>query len=404
MRNLTSFLISSLILCGVVVLAGCGDGDYIQPFIHPDVLERAGLKYYWSLDLPLHPQEVIEQVWLMDENLYCLSNLNYLWAVDAASGQTKWYFRVAGKAQTVFKPAHADGVVLGALTPGIAEVLNPALDQAEPFDAVLVNTLSQVFVLDRKDGRQVRKIDLNFAANTGGASDGKNFYVGSTDGRCHAIALREEVSIWKVATSSLLTAPIVEVGGLVFIAGHDSSVTAARAGAESNIIWRRHTGGPISAAFAVDERGCFVGDEDNKIYAFGSSTGQNLWKPFICEGQIRTPVQISQNSVFAYAQDDQFYALNLANGRLRWAMPDGRKVVAVMDGKVYLVGLSQRLFVVDEMLGTVAFGLNLSGMEFLAANTSAPAIYGVNSAGQVRCIRTSEAEYITEELLKQTHP
>ncbi len=400
--RIKNFFVSSLILSALVVLTGCGSDNYVQPFEHPDVLERAGLKYYWSLDLPLHPEEVIEQVWLMDENLYCLSNLNYLWAVDAASGQTKWYFRVAGKAQTVFKPAHADGIVLTGLTPGITDILDPPLEVSEPFDAVLVNTLSQVFVLDRKDGRQVRKIDFSFAANTGGACDGKNFYVGSTDGRCNAIALREEIPLWKVATSSLLSAPIVEVGGLIFIAGHDGSVTAAKTGTESNIVWRRHTGGAVSTAFAVDQRGCFVGAEDNKIYAFGSATGQNLWKPFICEGQIRTPVQISQNSVFAYAQDDQFYALNLVNGRLRWAMPAGRKVVAVIDGKVYLIGPNQRLFVVDEMLGTVAYGLNLSGMDFLAENTSAPAIYGVNASGQIRCVRTTDAEYITEEFLKQS--
>ncbi len=402
--RIKSFLVLSLILSAMVVIAGCGSGDYVQPFEHPDVLERAGLKYYWSLELPLQENEKVEQVWLIDENLYCLSNLNYLWAVDPASGLTKWNARVAGKAQTVFKPAHADGVVLAAKTPGITEILSPTLEVTEPFDAVLVNTLSKVLVLNRKDGKLVRKIDFNFAANTGGACDGKNFYVGSTDKRCNAIALREEVLIWKVATSALLTAPIVEVGGLIFIGGHDSTLTAAKAGPTSNITWRRHTGGAISTAFAVDSRGCFVGAEDNRIYAFGTTTGQNLWKPFICEGQIRTPIQISQNSVFAYAQDDQFYALNLANGRLRWAMPDGRKVLAVMDGKVYVVGLNQRLFVVDEMLGTLGDGLNLSGMDFLVANTSAPAIYGVNFAGQIRCIRTSDAEYITEEFLKQVGP
>ncbi len=151
-------------------------------------------------------------------------------------------------------------------------------------------------------------------------------------------------------------------------------------------------------------RGCFVGAEDNKIYAFDSRTGSALWTPFICEGQIRTPVQISAGSVFGYAQGDQFYALNLANGRPRWSLPQGRKVLAVMGGQVYVLGQAHMLYVVDEMLGRISYSLPLIGIDMLAANTKAPAIYGVNADGKVRCIRTSDAEYFTREMLIQIQP
>jgi hypothetical protein len=396
MRKLA--LVSLVVAC-MIGLAGCAPRG--PRFAEPKALAGAGLQYYWSMALPLPRGESIVQAYLIDEDLYCLTNRNTMWTIDAAIGQVKWYASIASPAQTVFRPCHADGMKLPEQTPGVAEINAPPDETLKPFDAVLVNTLSEVQVYDRSNGALKRRIAFPFAANTGGACDGRVFYVGATNGLCHALSLREAVFLWATATSNLLTAPIETYGGRVYIGGQDGVMYAVAGGRQNSIVWRRPVTGPIVAASVVDGRGCFVGSDDNRVYAFDLANGHNLWDPFICEGPIRDGIQASENSLFARAQGDRFYAVNIANGRGRWNHKTGQRVLAVMHGTVYLLTAGHQLDVVDEMLGTVKTTLPLTGMSLFPDNTHAPAVYGITGDGIIKCIRPVGAAALRTEDLKK---
>ena len=398
MRALTS----SLVLGSVVLaVAGCG-GRQTAGTLDPDVLAKAELQYYWTVPVDLERGESISRLLLLKENVYCLTNRHRLIAVDGARGLFKWARTVADADQTVFRPALADNVTLPEQVGGIKQVLSPqSATDIRTFDAILVNTLSYVLVLDRQSGRQVRRIEFDFAANTGGASDGLSFYVGSTDGRYYAIRLAEAIVAWQLAAEDLIAAPVEYHNGNVYVADTSGTLTCARVGQPGKEIWSVPMSGAVTAEFHVDGRGCFVPCDDQRLYAFEPMSGARLWElPFVAQGPMRDPVQVAENTIFQYAEGDKFYAVALTSGKERWSRKDGRTVLAAFDGEVFLLNASDTLLILDEVLGTVKTSLSLTGWQLFAANTTAPAIYVATRDGRLACIRKVAAGQLTPEAMK----
>ena len=93
--------------CLLVTLAGC-QRPALQT-LHPEVLSKVSLQYYWDLDLRLGADQTVTHLLQMDENVYCLTNKNRLIAIDAARGLPKWQRSVADPSATLFLPTHATG-------------------------------------------------------------------------------------------------------------------------------------------------------------------------------------------------------------------------------------------------------------------------------------------------------
>jgi len=398
MRQFSRVLAAAVV---IVSLAGCARQQGVQR-LHSDVLAKAGLQYYWQSSLKLPAGESVERLILLDENLYCLTSRYRLVAVDAAVGTFKWRREVAELGQTVFRPTHAENLTMPEKVGGINDILSPdETVDLRTFDAVLINTLDYVLVIDRKTGKLYRKINFDFAANGGGASDGVSFYVGSTRGWYHAIRLRQAVEEWWLSADALIAAPVEYFGEIVYVADTAGSVIATATGRRGEKLWVRKLTGSVTAPFHVDKRGCFVPCDDNRLHAIDRLSGRPLWKlPFVARGPLRDPVQVSDNTVFQFARGDKFYAINLVTGKPRWDRPDGRVVLAAIDGEVFLLNNSNTLLIIDEMLGAVRTSLPMTGWDLFARNTSAGAIYVATRDGRLACIRRLSAGHLTAEMMK----
>jgi len=402
MGRLVKLSVVSLTVLAYLV-AGCGEPT--PPPLHPAVLAKAGLQYYWQLPVTLDEGESIVYLEQIDENLYCLTDANRLIAVDAVKGMPKWSYVVGDRSATVFHPVHAK-VRLAPRSGGIREILEPVpARKLQPVDVVLINTLSYVLVIDRSTGELRRKIPFDFAANTTGACDGTYFYVGSTKGWYYAIRVNEAVKEWWHSANDMITAPIEYFQGAVYVADDTGTIIATRTAAGGRKLWKQQLRGAVTARFHVDERGCFVASDDNRLYAFSLVDGRPLWKqPFVCEGPLRDPVQVGENTIFLFARRDKFYAINLVTGKQRWALPEGRKALAVMDGEAYVLSADNEMLIVDEMLGTIRTALPLTGWELFAGNTTKPAIYLASRSGRLACIRKLSAGRLTAEMLLGRKP
>jgi outer membrane protein assembly factor BamB len=404
-------------MVSVAALAGCtGGGSFGQwaGLTHPDVLAKADLKYYWNASVALLPGEYVRTVYRLDENVYLLLNSNRLVAVDAMTGRTKWSFRVAEPDDTVFfPPVHADNVVLTPGVSGIREIMKPhMIPPQQAFNAVMLNTLTQVIVLNRTTGEAVRKPgDISFTgkfvANAAGTGDAVRYYVGSPNGEYHAISLQDGVPVWTKTTSTQMepiTAPMVLYSNHLYVGNEGGGFFCTYLSLKGLREWDVHVDGGVLGGFHVDDRGCFVPSTDHRIYAFNSVTGERLWSPFICDGAPRQAIQVGENSVFQYADRDKFYCLDVATGRLRWpAIADGRLVLSAMEGNVYVRDCNNNLLVIDEMLGTRKFSLPLTGHELFTGNTVAPAIYTARRDGKIFCITPSTLTHLTLDMLKGKH-
>lgn len=391
-----------------LALVGCPAQQAPRPggeyggVVHPDVLAKGDLQYYWAIKVTLDPGERIVKLYRLDENLYCLTDRNRIVAVDAQRGLPKWSIEVGPMEETVFTPSHCDQIALPMRVAGIEEMMHPQrAAPTKPFDAVFINTVHYVLVLDRATGRLVRKIEFGFASNSGGCSDGQMYYVGGIDGRFHGFSMRESIHVWSLAAEKMISVPLVRVGSNLYVASRDGYFYCARAARIRRQHWKQQMGGGVTAAFHVDTRGCFVPCEDGRLYAFDALSGQYLWDPFVCQGPVQQPVQVAKNSVFQYAANDKFYAINLVSGQPRWSMPQARKALAVMRGNVYVLDTRRMLLVVDEMLGTVKTSLPMTGFSVFLPNATVPAIYTATMDGRLFCIRHKSAGYLT---IKMLHP
>lgn len=372
-----------------------------------DQLQAAGLKVYWEHSLELEAGEQTDRIFRLDEKFYCLTNTNMLIAVSARVGLPKWRHPIASPGQTVFAPTHVDDVALLDEVYGIGGILDPeSVPAAIPFDAVMINTLSYVLVLDRKDGRVVRgpnDVRFNFAANTSGVSNGPMFFVGGIDGRFRALDLVFGVQAWVEGTTTMgmITSSLQYADAKLYVGTEGGEFVATDITTTRSFGWRRSVDGPISADFAVSNGQCFVPSEDRRLYAISAVDGKDIWDAFIASGELRTPVQVSPATIFQYAHDDRLYAINRLTGKERWNMPDGRTILAVMDGKVYVLDKDKIMHVVDEETGEVSASMDMNGLSLLLANTATPAIYATTTDGRAFCFRTLDAGHLTPAMLEE---
>ncbi len=404
-----SGLIGIIAAVGCLFLAGCAVDEVLEPeedwvgFTSPQDLAEADLQYYWDIQLPLNRGETVQRLKLMDERLYAMTSDNRMLAIDAARGIWDWSRNIARADDTVYRPVHADNVQLPDEPIGVMELRQRAeMPDADPADVVMVNSLHRLLVMDRADGRVIRDIELGFAANTGGGTDGSRFYVGDTRGWYHCIRLVPAVRAWTLTTGGMLSAPLVSHAGMVFVGGEDAMFRAAAAADDGELIWTRRAARPITAPFHVDDRGAFVPSEDHRLHAF-SLQGDPLWEtPFACEGPLRDAVQVGANTVFQYARQDKFYAIRLTDGSQRWTAPEGRRILAVMDGEVYLLDDEKNLQIRDEVTGQKRTTVDLRGFAVFADNVSDSAVFVATRDGRVSCIRNLDADYLTVEDLRRS--
>jgi len=93
------------------------------------------------------------------------------------------------------------------------------------------------------------------------------------------------------------------------------------------------------------------------------------------------------------------YAVNVTNGDVRWKLPAGRDVLAIIDDVVYVLDAEKKLHLVNEITGKVDVVVPLAGFDFYARNTTTPAIYTATRSGHIFCLRPIKAGRLTAEML-----
>ena len=276
----------------------------------------------------------------------------------------------------------------------------PHPDEMESIDAVIINTLSYALVIDRKTGKIRRKLEFEFAANAAGCSDGRHFYVGSVKGWFYAVRLSEGLVTWAMTTKDMITASLKYAKGVLYVASNDGSFYAVRPdlSRERRRFWQQVTDGPLTAGFALAEveagqGACFVPSEDYRLYAYNSVTGKTLWT-FRAQGPLLQAVQVGVRSVFQYAYRDTFYALDLATGRKRWQMPQGRLVLGAAGAYVFVLTDKRQMLAVHEVLGDVEHSVFMSGLDLFVPNAADSVLYAASRSGGIACIRSVGAGHL----------
>lgn len=395
----------ALLVLASGLVAGCGKS--VEPTVHQDVLAKADLQYYWGPrdlrgELGLARSEKFQKLMLLDEVLYVMTSKNRLIAIDAASGLVKWSRLIEDKGKQVFEPFHANGVSISPDVPGIAGIVRPETETDIAFDAVLINTLTRLLVLDRNDkGKVIRDIDLGFPASASGSSDSIAAYLPGANGWYYSVDLNTGIKLWWLATEGRIVVPPQVYLGRLYVASADSTVRCAvPEDTSARLAWTQQTMSPMMAPMAVDSRGVFAAGDDGRIYGFQTS-GPSLWpQALVTNGRCREATRIGQNSLFQYSEGDAFYVVDIANGTARWTSPQGRQVLTVIDQTVYMVDSDRYLRLVNEMTGEEKATVPLSGFNLFADNVKVPGAFVGSRDGLVALIRPVGASHLSDAMLR----
>ena len=408
--------VSALAVCGCLYgaagaqtlhptdLQETGKVDGVAVPIRGSALAKVDLRYYWVMRTGLDLGEKLTRLYRVGEDLYCLTSRNRLIAVDARRGLPKWSQEIGAVVERVFRPIHFDDLAMSEKQPKVKHLLRPDLAPSiKPFNAVILNTVHSIIVINRTTGRRVRRIRLDFPASCGGNTDGKMYYVGAVDGLYHAVELQAGLKIWSMYTKGLITAPVEYYNNLVYVASQDGTLYVCRpATKKGKTLWRQEIGTPITTAFSVGRRGCFVPCEDGRVYAFDAISGQAIqtWQDrFVTHGALQHPVQMAKRTLFQYSHTDAFYAVEITSGKKRWSLRDGRLVVALIKGNVHMLDKRRTLWIIDEMLGEVKGKIRMSAFDLFLPNASLDVIFAARASGEIFCLRHQSAGHLTPDML-----
>jgi hypothetical protein len=365
----------------------------------------AGLQVYWTKPGALRSGEEARTLYQLDENVYYVTNFNTLVTHSAIAGNYRWRQTIGNLGQTVFAPTHADDVGISDTPHGMREVLDPTtLEYTRSFDAVLINTLSYVVVIDRRTGRLVRApgaVPFNgYAANAGGVSDGANFFVPSARGWIHTIELATNAEVWTESTDGTISSDLIYADNFLYAVSEDGAAYSFDV-TDRKLEWRHQTSGPIVTNFAVRKGRVAVPCKELRLYCFDTVSGASSWTDaFVLPGKLTTPVKLSEGAAYQYCEGAGLYAVSIETGELLWRMPNGRKVVMVDNYKAYVLDEDDQLHVVKEATGEELAVIDFSGFDMVLSNADTPAIYAADRNGDLFCIRPESAGYLTPEMMR----
>jgi outer membrane protein assembly factor BamB len=366
-------------------------------------MSQAGLQLCWERHLSLAPGELAVKLWVIDENLYFLTSQKMLIAMDAKTGRMKWRVVVTYRNERVFAPSHFDEMPLPKRVGTVEDIKNPPSPSSLPkFDALCINTLTSMKVIDRATGEMIRDIPFHgFAAVNCGATDGERFYVAGSDKQLYAISLLPAVKIWSHELDANALAPVLcDDTERVFVATQAGLLQCLSADDQGQAQWRIKFDAAITAPMALAEGSIYVASQEGRVYGLARNNGK----------AIHLPAQVLGRPVGVFAGDSALYvvsspggvtSIDRASGKVRWNIPTGQTILAAIDGKVYLQDQAGNLRVVQADTGKTTHAVPMGRHELLAANVSAPAIYVATQAGKITCIRQASETRLAVDMLKK---
>lgn len=172
--------------------------------------------------------------------------------------------------------------------------------------------------------------------------------------------------LWTHKTGGPVKSSAAIVGDRVFVGSNDGKLHAL-ALADGKPLWTFATEGPIEASPLVLDGTVFFGSSDNHLYAVDATTGKLRWK-YATEDRLLGAPNASGGIVVVGGYDSKVHAVDAATGKRRWVYETGNYVngaVAISGGRVVFGGCDGLLHVLSladgSQLREIELGAYLAG-------------------------------------------
>lgn len=342
----------------------------------PEGLSAAGLVTYWRAHVPLSQDEEVRDVFLVDDQIYLTTNRGFAAALHAPTGALRWNRQITTGGYRLTQPCHAG-------------------------DRTVFVTPAAIVQYSRLFGQPISQTELRFPAGSGPVSDGQLLYFGGLNRRFYSFALDQDFDTWKAATGAAFTQPAVLRGTSLYAVNSRGEVFAWTA-ATKVLRWTTRLNVSITAAPVVTADGVFIAAQDQSLYLLDHEFGELRWRARLSSPLYAGPVVVG-DTAYQASEVDGIAAIETdvvgIEDRIRWVMPDGRRVLAADEKHAYVYTRSGDIAVVRVADGAVrataavpGFDLPLSGGEDLS-------ILLASRDGRVVCMRPRGAKPLSSDAL-----
>lgn len=412
-------------LAAALVLSFCnlpgelraGSGDLIVP---QPVAARHGLTRTWVTQVQMDTaRSQVAHVLLNQGMLFVQTDNAILHAIDGETGQTLWSEQVGRRGHLSMAPAANDNYVAA------------------------VNG-SNLFVLNRFNGKLLWQTEVNGAPGAGPALSSERVYVPNTAGLIYAFRLKpvqdpsqelgkqikETKSAERVAAEEAerrqslrinqeYTAPLAcqsagrtlvqplvtrqddEAEYVVWPTDRGYMFVGAVNRVDENrfvLRYRLKTNGDIVAApaylppdpkLAGDSGVIFAVSKDGFVHAIREKDGNSLWRFSTGEPLVQAAAVIGQH-VYVPVQTGGMYAIEARTGKQVWWTPQVTQFVAASKDRLYAADRMGRLLILDAKTGARLDVLAETGPLVKIGNYETDRVYLVTQSGMIQCLHETE--------------
>ncbi len=268
-------------------------------------------------------------------------------AVDARTGEKRWAFEAGGRIRT--RATAAGGALYFQADDGLLYKLDAASGR-EQWRAKILDKPVERLPFDNPKSRFDR-----FGSDV--AVDGGRLYVGTHEGKVHALEAATGTRVWEFVTGdSVLAAPALADGRL-YVGSYDKHVYALDA-ASGQKLWKRDTQGAVVSTPAVAGDLVVVGNRCYDLVAIRAATGEIAWKRYLWFSWIESSAVVRDGVAYVGSSDAASVgAFDVRTGRPRWQADVfgwawGQPVVT--DDRVYAATSSQAGYPAGHKAGVMA--------------------------------------------------
>lgn len=150
--------------------------------------------------------------------------------------------------------------------------------------------------------------------------------VGSDTGEIIGVTLSGQRK-WSFRTKrAIISSPVVDKDNMCYIGSQDNFLYALDAGG-GMVSWRFRTNGPIISSPSLANNLVIIASADGSVYAVNSQSGKEKWKFAINKPVVASPV-VKGNSVYVGSTDAYLYCLDVDTGRERWKFHTGGPITS----------------------------------------------------------------------------
>ena len=334
-----------LVLTCLALAAGCHSGPMASDSL-PDAghavapiqsgdAHKLGYSIQWSQDMAVPVGAEFSSTVLGDMLVLFEARSHIATAISLRDGSTLWR-KVVGQATDRF--------------------FAPLLWQ----NYILINSEQQLFYLDVKTGKVVRKADLNAVVFSGGWVAGTGMIFGTVDGRALSIDLDSEQPRWAFQLAGQVVARAQSLEHDVVIADAMGQYTMLNIDT-GDLVWKRKAWGSIVAEPVLTNVGSYVASTDHQLYAVNRYTGQDRWIYRAPVALTKSPMVAGQ-SVLLTIPKQSLVALEQATGKTIWTLPFEATPVTVRE-QALLVHDGKKLLSVDVATGKPIVDVPVTGVK-----------------------------------------